>query len=128
MAQRTSCDGFVDIVEEDLREAGATLGMVAAEVGQPTVVRPQPGEAQFEIVGRRRRRDDLTGRKERRHGVGEHDLGDDAVCAEIAQPTFVVPVARPTVVLQIAEGVLVAAAPRVERSWYLDSRRSRYCW
>ena len=107
-------DRFVDIVEEDLREAGAALGMIGAEVGEPAVVSPQSGEAQLEIVGRRRGRDDLAGGEERRHRVREDDLGDDAVLAEIAQPALVVPVAGPTVVLQIAERVLVAAPPRVE--------------
>ena len=40
----------VDVVEQDLRDAGATSGRAGAEVGQPAVVRLQPGPAQFEVV------------------------------------------------------------------------------
>ena len=68
-------DRVVDVVQEDLADAGATLGEPAAPVGQPAVVGADAGEAVLVLVGGRRPGEQDEAREERRDGVGEHDLG-----------------------------------------------------
>ena len=107
-------DRVVDVVQEDLADAGATLREAAAPVGHPAVVRADAGEPVLVLVGRRRAGEEDEAREERRDGVGEHDLGDDAVGLFVADAALVVPVADPAAVLQVAERVLVLLAPGVE--------------
>ena len=88
---------------------------LGAPVGQPAVVGAQAGPAAIEVRRRRRRPgDERAGGEERRHRVGEDDLGDDAVGLELGDAAVAVPVAVAAVALQIAERVAVRAAPRVE--------------
>ena len=107
-------DRLVDVVEEDLADAGASLRVLAAPVGEPAVVRPDAGEAQLEVVGGRRAREQRHAREERRDRVREDHLADDAVGLELGDAPLVVPVAVALGALQIAERVLVLRPPRVE--------------
>ena len=59
-------------------------------------------------------REQHEAREERRHGVREDDLADDAVGVLLAVAHLVVPVAQAAVVAEVLERVLVLAAPRVE--------------
>ena len=43
-------DRVVDVVEEDLRDSGATPGRLGAEVGEPSVVGLDPGEPVVVVV------------------------------------------------------------------------------
>src|SRR5262249_26520172 len=52
--------------------------------------------------------------EERRHSIGEDDLGDLTVGFEVAVAAIVVPVADAPAILQVAVGGLVSVAPRVE--------------
>ena len=45
-------DRVVDVVQEDLREPGAPAGRRGAEVGEPAVVRLQPGPPALVVLGR----------------------------------------------------------------------------
>ena len=69
--------GGRDVVGEDLGESAPDgPGSCGTPVGQPPVVRRQPGLALFVLQPAGRwANDELTGGEERRHGVGEHDLG-----------------------------------------------------
>ena len=107
-------DGVIDVIQEDLPDAGAPVGRDRAEVGEPAVVRPDAGQAQLVLLGRRRTGDHGTGREERRHRVREDHLADDTVGLELAEAALVVPVARAQVAVEILVRVLVAVAPRVE--------------
>ena len=75
-----------------------------------------PGEAVLVVLGLRRRREQHEAREERRHGVREDHLADDAVGVLLAVAHLVVPVAQPTVVArrEVLVGVAVLVAPRVE--------------
>jgi hypothetical protein len=44
-------DGVVDVVDEDLADAGAPLGELTAPVDQPPVVRPDAGEPVLVVLG-----------------------------------------------------------------------------
>ena len=44
-------DRPVDVVEQDLRDAGTSSGGARTEVGEPAVVGLETGPAQLEIVG-----------------------------------------------------------------------------
>ena len=92
------------------------FGKAAAPVGEPAVVRADAGQPVLVLVGLGRPREEDEAREERRHRVGEHDLGHDAVGLFVGEPALVVPVADAAAVflLQIAERVLVLVAPRVE--------------
>src|SRR4051794_12452852 len=105
---------LVDVVQEDLRDAGPTPGNLGAPVGQPAVVGADAGESPGILFRRGRAGDERPGGEERWHGVREDDLADDAVLLQLTDPAFVVPVSGPAVTLKVAERVLVAAAPRVE--------------
>ena len=50
-AHRISRDRLVDVVEEDLRDAGPAAGCVGAEVGEPAVVGAQAGPAPLVLLG-----------------------------------------------------------------------------
>ena len=107
-------DGLVDVVEEDLADAGAALRVLGAPVGEPAVVRPDAGEAQLEVFGGRRPRQQRHAREERRHRVREDDFTDDSVGLELGHAPLAVPVAVASAVLQVTERVLVLLPPRVE--------------
>ena len=85
-----------------------------------TATMPKPasgadsGEPGGVLLGRRCRCDDRAGREERRNGVGEDDLADDAVGILLAVAHVVVPVAPAPLVAQVLERVLVLLPPRVE--------------
>ena len=66
------------------------------------------------VLGLGRLGEQHEAREERRHRVGEHHLGDDAVGLLLAVAHLVVPVAVPAGVTEVAEGVLVLPAPGVE--------------
>src|SRR6478736_916487 len=74
-------DRAFDVVEHDLRDAGATTRRAVAEVGEPSVVRLQAGPPQLGVarVLRRRLLHERTARVEGRDRVGEDHLGDAAV-------------------------------------------------
>ena len=86
--------GLVDVVEEDLPDAGAPVGSHRAPVGEPPVVGADAGEAALEVPSRRRPGDQRGRREERRHRVREDDLADDAVGLELGDAPLVVPVPR----------------------------------
>ena len=104
-------DRVVDVVQEDLGESGAPARRGRAEVGDPTVVRLEPGPTPF-VVGRRRlQRGEVALREERRHRVREQHLGDDALRLGFLQPAFTVPVAVRGRGLKIGERIDVAVGP-----------------
>ncbi len=107
-------EGVVDVVEEDLPDAGAALGELAAPVDEPAVVGPDAGQPVVVLVGLGRLGEEDEAGEERRDGVGEDDLAHDAVGLLLAVAHLVVPVAVAAGVAQVAEGVLVLAAPGVE--------------
>ena len=107
-------DGVIDLVQEDLPDAGPAFGVPPAPVGEPAVVGADTGEPVLVLLGRRRPREQDEAREEWRHRVREDDLADDAVVLEIAVATLVVPVADSPAVLEITERVAVLAPPRVE--------------
>ena len=107
-------DGVVDVVEEDLADPGPLLGELAAEVDQPAVVGPDPGQAVLVVLRLGRRGEEHEAGEEGRDGVGEDHLADDAVRFLLAVAHLVVPVAVPPLVAEILEGVPVLAPPGVE--------------
>ncbi len=107
-------DGLVDVVEEDLADAGAALRVLAAPVREPAVVRPDAGQAQLEVFRLRRPGQQRHAREERRHRVRENDLTDDTVALELGDAPLAVPVAVAVAALEVAERVLVLRPPRVE--------------
>ena len=106
----------LDVVQGDLRDAGAAAGRVGAEVGEPAVVRLEAGPPPFHVARGERR--GLAGERdlgeERRHGVREDDLGDLAVELEVAAAARRVPVALALVAEQVLVRDLVGGGPRVE--------------
>ena len=104
----------VDVVEEDLADAGASRRELGAPVGQPPVVGADAREPQLVVVGGRRTGQECHVGKEGRDGVGEDDLADDAVGLQLGDAPFAVPVAIAVAALQIAKRILVLGAPRVE--------------
>ena len=78
-------DGVVDVVEEDLGQAGTPARSVSTEVGQPSIVRPKAGPA--ELVGIRRRRpcQEIAGWEEGRNRVREQDFRNHAIVLELAR-------------------------------------------
>ena len=106
--------GVVDVVEEDLADAGPALGVLGAEVDEPAVVGAQAGEAVLVVLGARRPGEEHERREERRHRVGEHDLADDALGLLLLVAQLGVPVAQLPLVAEVAVGVAVLAAPGVE--------------
>ncbi|CAB4929812.1 unannotated protein [freshwater metagenome] len=108
-------DRVVDIVQEDLADAGATLRSAADVVSEPTIVGLHTGVTVFVLVRSWRLSKEHEVREERRNRVGVDDLGDDAVGKHVAITTIVIPVADTKIgVLQVLEGVLVLLAPCVE--------------
>ena len=114
--------GFGDVVEQDLTDPGAPFGVLGAEVGEPAVVGPQPGEPAGEVLGARRQADQPADREERRDGVGIQHLCDDAVRFEQPASAPSCPSCGWRPRTQVAEGMHVAVGPGVESSWYGDSR------
>ena len=107
-------DGIVDVVEEDLADTGAALGKLATEVHEPAVVGPDAGQTMVVLFGPGGRSEKDEAGEERRDGVGEDDLTDDAIGLLLAVAHVVVPVAEPPRVPEILEGILVLGAPGVE--------------
>src|SRR6478735_6378716 len=108
-------DCVVDVVEEDLPDAGTPLGVQRAEVDHPAVVGLDAGAPVRVVLVLRRRREQHEAREERRHGVGEDHLADDAAGPLVGVATLVVPIAHPQArVAQVLPRVLVLLAPRVE--------------
>ena len=109
-------DGGVDVVQHDLRDSGPAAARLPAEVGEPAVVRLQPGPAAGEVTRVRSGR--LSGerdlREERRHRVREDDFGDDAVRFQVGKPAIGIPVAGAPVADQILVRDLVGGRPGVE--------------
>jgi hypothetical protein len=105
----------LDVVQEDLADAGASLGLLGAEVGHPPVVGLDPGVAQLVLVGGGGLCEQHEVREERGNRVREDDLGHDAVAVLVAVASLGVPVADAVVgVLQVLERVLVLGPPLVE--------------
>ena len=108
-------DCVVDVVQENLTNASATLGSAADVVGQPAIVCLHTCVTVFVLVGRWRLRKEHEVREERRNRVGVDDLSNNAIGEHVAITTIVVPVADAQVsVLQILEGVLVLLAPCIK--------------
>jgi hypothetical protein len=107
-------DRIVDIVEEDLADAGTALGKLVAPIDQPAVVGRHPGMAVAVLLVGRRLGEQHEAGEERRDGVGEHHLGGDAVCLLLGVAHLVVPVAQLPLVAQVLVRVLVLAAPGVK--------------
>ena len=109
-------DGVVDVVHEDLADAGAPLGEPVAEVDQPAVVRADARQPVLVVLGLRRRREQDEAGEERGHGVREDHLTDHTVGVLLAVAHLVVPVAQPTVRArrEVLVRVGVLGAPRVE--------------
>ena len=72
------------------------------------------------------RRDEHAGREERRHGVGEDDLGDVAVGFEVGERRSSSQLRLRPSPCRSRNGFAVRAAPGVELVAYVDSRYSRY--
>ena len=104
----------VEVVQQDLGDAGAATGRGRAEVGEPAVVRLQSGPPVLVLVAVRRRSHERARREERRDRVGEQDLGDDAVGFELGQPLLRVPVAVRVRTGEVGERVLERLRPFVE--------------
>jgi len=104
----------VEIVEQDLRETRAPGRSLLAELDEPSVVSVETRPSADVFVRRRRRSDHRSSGEERRDRVREEHLGNHTVGVELTDATFAVPVARPTVVLEVAERVAVARPPLVE--------------
>jgi hypothetical protein len=112
---RRVLDRVVDVVEEDLPDAGARARPARAEVDEPAIVRLQTGAAVLVVLGLGRPREQHEARVERRHGIGEHDFTDDTVGVLVGVAPLVVPVADAEVgVAQVLPRVLVLLAPGVE--------------
>ena len=107
-------DGVVDVVEEDLADAGPPLGELAAPVLQPAVVGVHPGMAVGVLLIGRRLGEQHEAREERWDRVGEHHLGGDAVGLLLGVAHLVVPVAQPPRVPEVLVRVLVLVPPGVE--------------
>ena len=122
-------DGLVDVVEEDLREPGPPVRRLAAEVGQPAVVRAQAGEPELVfLAGPRPGSGEHPGRIERRCRVREEDFRGDPLAVEVLESQPAVPVQRrrhrsnpeavvhgPVLVQLLRPSVVEVARPRVER-------------
>ena len=107
-------DGVVDVIEEDLADARPALGKLAAEINQPAVVGPDPGEAMLVVFGLGGRSEENKTGKERRDRVRKDHLSDDAIGLLLAIAHLSVPVAEPPRVTEIPERVLVFGPPGVE--------------
>ncbi len=108
-------DRVVDVVQEDLADPRAGLGLLRAVVGEPAVVRLHARVAVLVLLRARRLGEEHEAREERRHGVGEDDLTDDAVVVELLVAQLGVPVAGAELgVLEVLVRVLVLVAPGVE--------------
>ena len=120
-------DGVVDVVEEDLPDAGPPLRELAAPVDQPAVVGPDAGEAVLVVLRPRRLGEQHEAGEERRHRVREDDLTDDAVGRLLAVAHLVVPVAVAPRSPRSRKGVLVLPRQASKSSRNRGSRYSRYC-
>ena len=78
-------DREVDVVDRKLRDAGAPPAGLRAEVGQPPVVREQPGGAQVARVRL------AAAPGDEGPAVREHHFADDAVVLELLDPSVGVP-------------------------------------
>ena len=106
---------MVDVVQEDLTDAGSPAGLAIAEILHPAVVGLEAGPATVVVLlGRRTGEEDEAG-IEGRHGVGEEDLADDTVLQLVGVAALVVPVADAEVgVAEVLPRVLVLTPPGVE--------------
>jgi hypothetical protein len=107
-------DGVVDLIEEDLTDAGPSLGKLGAEVDQPTVMGPDAGQTMLVVLGPGRRSEENEIRKEGGNGVRKDDLSDDAISLLLAIAHLRIPVAEAPFIAEIPERVLVLGPPRVE--------------
>ena len=107
-------NGVIDVVEEDLTDPGPALGELVAEVHQPAVVRPDPGQPVLVVLGLGRWGEEHEPGEERGHRVREDDLADHAVLFLLAVAHLVVPVAKAPGVAEVLEGVLVLGPPGVK--------------
>ena len=111
MSQTSVGDRIVDIIEEHLRHAGPFFGKACAPVGDPPIVGADADQAELVVLRQGGPGNERAGREERRDRVGEHDLAHDPIGVELGPSALVIPVAGLAIVLQVAEGVLVGAAP-----------------
>ncbi|CAB4660322.1 unannotated protein [freshwater metagenome] len=108
-------DRVVNVVQEDLTDAGTTLWSAADVVGQPAIVGLHACVTVFVLVRSWRLSKEDEVREERRNRVWVDDLGNNAVGEHVAITAIVVPVADTKIgVLEILERVLVLLAPCVE--------------
>ena len=107
-------DGVVDVIEEDLTDARPALGKLAAEINQPAVMGPDPGEAMLIVFRLGGRREENKTRKERRDRVRKDHLSDDAIGLLLAVAHLSIPVTEPPRVAEILKRVLVLGPPGVE--------------
>ena len=108
-------DRCLDIVRENLGEAGAATREVLAPLGEPPVVGPQPGPSLIELLSGAGRSGHQEARgEERRDGVREHDLARKAVGLELPLTHLVVPVADLRLVGEVFPRVREVGSPGVE--------------
>ena len=106
----------VDVVQQDLGDAGATAWRERAEVGQPTVVRLQACPSASHIgsiyCGRlkRKRRPWVK----RGHSVWVDDLGHNAIGLHIGKTTIRIPVTCSEIAQEIWVDHVVRVGPRIE--------------
>ncbi len=108
-------DGVVQVVEEHLADAGPPLRAFGHEVGQPTVVGPDAGQAVAVVLGRGGRGEQHEAREEGGDGVGEQDLGHHPVALLVVPPPAAVPIADLQIgVLEVLVRVAVLVPPGIE--------------
>ncbi len=119
-------DGVVDVVQEDLSDAGALDRTPRAEVHHPAVVGVDPGPPPCVVVGLRGPGEEDEARVEGRHRVGEQHLAHDPVGELVGVAPVVVPVADAQIgVAEVLPRVLVLLAPRVELVAVVGARGTR---
>ena len=114
MAPADVRDGIIDVVEEDLTDAGPAVRVSGAPVGQPPIVGSDARKPQLVVVRRRGPRHHRTGGEKWRDRVGKEHLGDDAVLLELSETPLVIPVAIPRPAGEVLEGIRVPLTPGVE--------------
>lgn len=107
-------DGIIDVVQEDLPDAGAAVCVFPTPVGEPSVVRPDTGEPQVVVIRCRGTCDHRTCRKEGWDRIREENLCDDTIGLELGDPALLVPVAILGPTRQVLERIRVLAAPCIE--------------
>src|SRR5207302_11438014 len=94
-----------------LADTGETGRKARTPVCKPAVVCADTCAAMFVFVGPRRSCKQHEAREERRHGVREHDLADNALLFELRVAELVVPVACTAFPTEIGEWVAILPAP-----------------